>query len=60
MPQVTQRCTEGTEFHRERGEEKPNGLGKTFAEISSEERAAVSMHRQEIERFRAYLERQDK
>jgi non-canonical purine NTP pyrophosphatase (RdgB/HAM1 family) len=38
---------------------EPNGLDKTFAEITSEEKAAVSMHTQAVEQLRAYLEQQD-
>lgn len=34
---------------------EPDGLGKTFAEITPEAKVAVSMRRLAVERFRAYL-----
>ena len=39
---------------------EPDGLGKTFAEMLPGDKVAVSMRRQAIERFRAYLEKQDR
>ena len=37
---------------------EPNGLGKTFAEMTSEAKTAVSMHTQAVNAFREYLARQ--